>query len=416
VTASPPTAPRPAPPPPFSRIYLPFAAAYLLSYLYRNANAVISPELTAELGLSPGGLGLLTSAYFLAFGATQLPAGMLLDRLGPRRVEPFLLALAALGALGFALAQQQATLLVARALIGLGAAVCLMAPMKAIAAWYPPARQAALGGWIMTAGALGALSATAPLELALRFASWRGLFGGLAVATLVAALWVWRQVPDLPPPTSAPGLGAQWGGVQTVFRSPRFWWIAPLGGLGMGSFMAVQGLWAVPWLMEVGGLDRAGAAGTLALMSGVVLGGYVALGLFAVRLARRGLHPAHLFGAGFAVNTLALAAVVLRLPCAGLWWALYGLGATANVLAFTVLNEGFPRELAARANTALNLCMFGGSFLTQWGIGLVVDLARTRYGLATPAAFTVAFGVVLTAEAVALLWFLRGWARHATVA
>jgi hypothetical protein len=116
------------------------------------------------------------------------------------------------------------------------------------------------------------------------------------------------------------------------------------------------------------------------------------------------------------VNTLALAAVVLRLPGAGLWWALYGLGATANVLAFTVLNEGFPRELAARANTALNLCMFGGSFLTQWGIGLVVDLARTRYGLATPAAFTVAFGVVLTAEAVALLWFLRGWARHATVA
>ena len=72
----------------FLRIYFPFAAGYLLSYVFRTVNAVISPELSRDLNLNPSSLGLLTSAYFLAFGAAQLPVGMLLDRYGPRRVEP----------------------------------------------------------------------------------------------------------------------------------------------------------------------------------------------------------------------------------------------------------------------------------------------------------------------------------------
>src|ERR1700740_3041246 len=80
------TAPR------FVPLYLAFASGYLLSYLYRTVNAVISPELSAALSVSASSLGLLTSAYFIAFAAMQLPAGMLLDRYGPRRVEPILLA------------------------------------------------------------------------------------------------------------------------------------------------------------------------------------------------------------------------------------------------------------------------------------------------------------------------------------
>ena len=90
--------------PPFVALYSAFAAAYFLSYFYRTINAVISPELTRELSLAPGALGFLTSAYFVAFAAMQLPLGMLLDRYGPRRVEPALLAVAASGALVFAFA------------------------------------------------------------------------------------------------------------------------------------------------------------------------------------------------------------------------------------------------------------------------------------------------------------------------
>ncbi|NMQ19446.1 MFS transporter [Candidatus Competibacter phosphatis] len=78
-----------------ARIFLPFAAGYFLSYLYRTINAVLSPYLVAELRLDATDLGLLTSVYFLTFAAFQLPLGMLLDRFGPRRVEATLLLFAA---------------------------------------------------------------------------------------------------------------------------------------------------------------------------------------------------------------------------------------------------------------------------------------------------------------------------------
>ncbi len=398
---------------PFRHLYFAFAGGYLLSYLYRSVNAVISPELTRELALSPRALGLLTSAYFVSFAAMQIPAGMLLDRYGPRRVEPVLLLLGGAGALVFALADGEAALLAARAMIGVGVSVCLMAPMKAIATWYSVDRQASLSGWMMVAGGVGAIAATAPVEFALRLATWRVIFVGLAVATFAAAAWIWLRVPDTPKPGQAPGLETQWAGVRSIFRHPRFWWIAPLGGFAMGSFLAMQGLWSVPWLIEVNGYDRGIAARHLLVMGALMLAGYLALGLFATRLAALGLHPRHLFGLGFALNMASLAAILMQLPGTYLWWALYGLGATANILAFTVLNDGFAKELAGRANTALNLLMFGGAFAAQWGIGLVVDAARTGFGFDMAGGLKLAFACVLALDMLAYAWFAWGWRRHA---
>jgi predicted MFS family arabinose efflux permease len=156
-----------------------------------------------------------------------------------------------------------------------------MAPLKAIAHWYPAERQASLAGWVMVAGGMGALAATTPLEIALRFASWRTIFAALAAVTAAVALWIWLRVPDVPGPTSSPTFGTQWQGVKRVFVHPRFWWIAPLAGFGMGAFMAVQGLWAVPWMLEVAGLSRASAASHLLAMGVVMLAAYLSLGLFA---------------------------------------------------------------------------------------------------------------------------------------
>jgi MFS family permease len=397
--------------PPFVRLYSAFAAGYFLSYLYRTVNAVISPELTRELGLAPGSLGFLTSAYFLAFGAMQLPLGMLLDRFGPRRVEPVLLAIAASGALLFALSDGPAGLTLGRAVIGAGVASCLMAPLKGLAAWYPPERHASLASWVMVAGGLGALAATAPLELALRFATWREVFVALALLTYAVAAWLWLVVPDTPKPASALGLRAQWAGVRRVFAHPRFWWIAPLGGFGMGAFMAVQGLWAVPWMMEVARLTRAEAAAQLFAMGVVILAGYFALGMFATPLARRGVRAPQLFATGFATNAVALLMIVGEAPWSALWWSLYGLGAAANILAFAVLNEGFPADLAGRANTALNLMMFLGSFAAQWGIGVVVDALSALAGTDAATGLRFAFVLVLALDLATLAWFAWGW-RH----
>jgi len=397
---------------PFPKVYPAFAAAYLLSYLYRTVNAVISPELVGELSLQPSSLGLLTSAYFLAFAAMQIPVGILLDRYGPRRVEPVLLAVAASGAALFALSHSLAGLTIGRAVIGAGVCACLMAPLKAIAAWYPAERQASYSGWIMVAGGVGALAATVPVELALRVVHWRVVFGGLSVVTFLAAIVVFLRVPDIEKPTHAAGFAAQIAGVRSVIAHARFWWIAPLGALAMGSFMAIQGLWAVPWMMEVEGLTRARAADYLLAMNAVIMIGYLGIGVFGTRLARRGIHARHLFGAGFAINFVALALIVTRVPGSLAWWSLYGFGATVNVLGFTTLNEGFPRGLEGRTNTTLNLAMFSGSFVMQWGIGLMVDAARAAFSLDAAGGLRTAFAVALLMYALALLWFVRGFRRY----
>lgn len=403
--------------PRFLPLYLGFAAAYLLSYLYRTVNAVISPELTAALGISASSLGLLTSAYFVAFAAMQLPAGMLLDRFGPRRVEPVLLTVAGLGALAFAASNDLAGLVLARALIGAGVSVCLMAPLKGIATWYPGERHASLAGWIMVAGGTGALLSTAPLAAALSLASWRAIFVALAAATFAAALCVFLAVPDTPPPQRVAGLRQQWAGTASVFRSARFWWIAPLTAISTGSFMAIQGLWSVPWLMEVDGYSRSVAADHLLVVGIVILAAYFALGFFATALGRRGIGARHLFAAGFGLHTLMLAAIITgTLPSTYLAWALYGMGTSVNVLSFTVLSEGFPRELTARANTALNLLLFSFSFAMQWGIGIVVDVSRAALGTGIAGGLRIAFILVLIAEALALAWFALGWRRHANAA
>lgn len=396
----------------FLPIYFAFAAGYLLSYLYRTVNAVISPELVRDLSLNPSSLGLLTSAYFLAFAAMQIPVGILLDRFGPRRVEPVLLAIAASGAALFAFAESLPGLALARAVIGAGVCACLMAPLKAIVTWYPADRQASYAGWIMVAGGIGALMATVPLEFALRIAHWRTVFVGLSVVTLIVALAIWWRVPDIAKPEQSGGIRAQFAAVRAVLVHPRFWWIAPVCSFGMGSFTAIQGLWAVPWLMEVSGTTRAGAANHLLAMNAVIMAGFVVLGFFGTRLARRGIHSRHLLAAGFALNVAALMIILLEVPGSHVWWSLYGLGAAVNVLAFTVLNEGFGRDMSGRTNTTLNLLMFVVSFLLQWGIGIVVDLMRSMYGVDAAGGLRVAFAAIFIGDVATYAWFAYGWKRH----
>ena len=158
------------------RVFVPFALGYFLSYLYRVVNAVIAPDLVRDVGLDANHLGLLTSAYFLTFAAFQLPLGILLDRLGPRRTEAALLLIAAAGAFVFASAESAAGLIAGRALIGLGVSACLMAAFKAFVVWFPSQRLPLVNGCQMAAGGLGALAATAPVEAALAFTDWRGVF------------------------------------------------------------------------------------------------------------------------------------------------------------------------------------------------------------------------------------------------
>src|SRR6202158_4941400 len=161
-------------------VFLPFAAGYYLAYLFRTINAAISPALASDFGLNAAETGLLASIYFLVFGLTQIPIGVLLDRLGPRRVQGVLLVIAAGGATLFGNASSFPELLVARAMIGLGVAGSLMAGLKTIITWFPRERVALANGWMIMLGSLGAVTATAPTDWLLNYMGWRRRVGILA--------------------------------------------------------------------------------------------------------------------------------------------------------------------------------------------------------------------------------------------
>ena len=156
------------------RVFIPFALGYFLSYLLRVVNAVIAPDLVRDLGLSASDLGLLTSTYFLAFAAFQLPLGILLDRFGPRRTESVLLLFAAGGACIFAVSDDLSGLMFGRALIGLGTSACLMAAFKAYVMWFPKEQIPLINSFQMTVGGFGAITGTMPVEITLQLTDWRG--------------------------------------------------------------------------------------------------------------------------------------------------------------------------------------------------------------------------------------------------
>jgi len=397
------------------KLFLPFAGAYFLSYLYRTANAVIGPVLTQELALGAGSLGLLTSAYFLAFGAAQLPLGMLLDRFGARRVESALLLIAAAGATAFALGHSIGELAIARGLIGFGVSACLMAAFKAFSLWFPPERQASLTGWIMTAGGLGALAATAPLEAVLRVAGWREIFFALAGLTLAVAVWLFLSVPERAGAAKPAPLAAQWLGVKQVFASPHFWRFAPLGLTITGGFMAVQSLWSISWLMQVNGYTRAVAADHLAAMSAAMLVAYVLIGLLATWLARRGIKPVTLLAGALGLSLLMLALIATQaVEHTYLLWIAYGTLSSFGTLTYSQAAAGFPVALSGRANTAINLMVFVGAFSIQWGLGLLIELLQTL-GHSAAGAHRAAFLALLGVQVVAYLWFALAGRRAARI-
>jgi len=387
------------------RVFLPFAAGYFFSYFLRNVNAVIAPELTRELGVSAADLGLLTSAYLLAFGAAQLPLGLALDRYGARRVEAFLLLIAASGCALFAVGNSLTELAIARALIGLGVSSCLMASFKSFSQWFGVERQASLNAAIMAAGGLGALTASTPLSWAIPQFGWRAVFVALAVSGIAAAGGIF-STPEKPGSARPEPMRSQIAGLGEVLASGVFWRYAPLSTLNIGGLMALQGLWAVPWLMNFSGLSRSAAATHLLLMGGGMLAGSLAIAFGVAPLARRGISPQRLLQVGMGLGLLASLLIVLGAgPSEPLWFVL-GLIFSVGNLSYALLQRHYGVTLAGRVNTALNLMVFIGAFCIQWGFGAAVDALQAA-GHAPRAAYQITLGGLLALQATSWLWFIK---------
>ncbi|WFU75432.1 MFS transporter [Bradyrhizobium sp. CB2312] len=391
-------------------VFLPFAAGYYLSYLFRTINALIASQLSSDTGLGTADLGLLTSVYFLVFAAAQIPVGILLDRFGPRRVQSVLLLLAAVGAALFAVSTGFLSLLIARAMIGVGVAAALTAGLKSIILWFPRERVALLNGYMVMLGSLGAVTATAPVEHLLAWMGWRQFFEILAAATGAIAILIYVVVPErgAVPSTARATLGS-------VFGDRRFWRIAPLSATCVGSAWSLQGLWASPWLTDVEGFDRASLVRQLFMMSIVLCGGAWLFGMTVHCIKRKGIGAETILAMVALLFIAAELALILRAPLPSILpWSVVAIVGTATVVSFAAIADYFPSELAGRANGALNVLHFGWAFSAQYATGLILEQWSTEDGHRSVLAYQVAFGLNVAVQIAAFVWFALPWLRSFT--
>ncbi len=390
-----------------ARIFIPFACGYFLSYLYRTINAVISPNLTTDLGLDATSLGLLTSAYFLAFACFQFPLGVLLDRYGPRRVEAGLLVIAAIGALIFGLSHSLTGLLVGRALIGLGVSACLMAAFKAFTQWFPPHRLPAMNGFVLASGGLGALTSTVPVEALLRVTDWHSLFIGLGAATLFVAALIFFVYPEKNIAHGGVTLKAQIRGAMNIFASGKFWRIAPLAIFIQAVFMSIQGLWAAPYLRDVAHLSRAEIAQYLFVMACAMFAGQFTSGTLATALAKRGFSPAKLYSVNALLILLAWSGIAFQwFPESLLAWGVVGFCGAASSLSYSILTPAFDVSLSGRVNTAINLLVFVFAFITQWAMGAIINLWPATANAYALEGYRAAFAICFALQVLGLIWYV----------
>lgn len=391
-------------------VLVPFGLGYYLSYLYRTMNAVIAPQLVAEVGLSAADLGFLTSVYFITFAAVQLPLGVALDRYGPRRVQTVLLAAAALGGGLFAVGESFAALSLGRACIGLGVSGCFMAALKANAIWWPPHRLPLFNNITASFGGFGALSATAPVEAALSFMGWREIFALLAAVTIGLAVLIWFVVPERPDEAERDvPIATLAREAARIWRDGFFWRIGFMLVMCMSVFISYQTLWAGPWLRDVAGLGRASVASHLLLIQLGMIAGALLTGITADRLGRAGITAMAVLRVGVFVFLAIQVLLVLEVTAlAAVLWAGFGFFGASMFLCFAIFSQHYPARIIGRVMTFNNMVMFVLIFVIQWGIGAIIDLwpvaAGGRYD---PAAHRTAFIVVLVLEVIAYLWFIR---------
>jgi predicted MFS family arabinose efflux permease len=388
-------------------VFLAFAFAYFLSALLRAVTATLAPLLTQEFALHARDLGLLSGGYFLGFAATQLPLGRWLDRLGPRKVQLGFLGVAVVGCVVFSLAGSFSALLAGRVLVGAGVSACLMAPLTGYRRWFTPMAQMRANAWMLMTGSIGMVASTLPVQWLLPLAGWRPLFWGVAVLIVLAMGWMALAVPAWPSVSHAASPErALPSGYAAVWQDRYFQRLAPLGFFCYGGMVAMQTLWAGPWMQNVAGQTAAQAATGLFWINMAMLATFWSWGMVNPWLLRRGLDANSLMAWGLPSSLLVLAGIVVLGPQAGAGaWALFCVCSTFVSLSLPALAMTFPQALAGRALSAYNLVIFLGVFVVQWGVGLAVD-GFAAAGLGTVAAYQSGMALFLACNGGAYAWFV----------
>ena len=397
---------------PLTLIVVCFGAVFVLSQFFRAANAVIAKTLSAEFGLSPEALGLLTGVFFLAFGAAQIPVGMLFDRFGARRTVPVVLSAAIAGALLYGFADGQAMLIGGRVLLGIGCSVVLMGSLFLFGQWAAPAAFSTWMGRMIAIGGAGGLLSTTPLAAVAESLGWRTAFWGAAGLTALGAIAIYALARDRPAAAAAgavpaEGLRESLRGVQAALATPGFPTLTLMGFASYPVVITVLGLWGGPYLADRHGLGAIEVGNALLAMAAALIAANLALGPLERRLdTRKGLILA--CAAAVAAACAALAAVAdLATWAAVLLFAVIGAGGSYNILLAGHARSLLPDRLAGRGMALMAIAFMGGPALLQALGGVIVGAFPAADGAAPAVAYQALFAFLAALVALACLAYMR---------
>lgn len=393
-------------------------AAYVLSFFQRFAPAGIAQDLAASFQTSAASLGVLAATYFYVYTLMQVPTGILVDTLGPRRILLLGGIVAGGGSLLFGMAQSLDAALVGRTLIGLGVSVVFISMLKIIAVWFEEHRFASMVGLSMLLGNLGSVLAGAPLAFMAQSAGWRGVFVGVGILSLVLGGLSWLLVRDrLDGSTQAASRVDRTviiTGLLRVLKNRDTWPTVFVNAGLSGSFFAFGGLWATPFLTQGLGMARDVAALHLSLYFAGFAIGCLLIGSLSDRLRRRKgvvIVSSHIYAAIWLVW---LSGAALPLAATYVLFGLMGLTTASFVLSWACAKEVNPPLLSGMSTSVANMGGFLTGALLQPAVGWIMD-QRWSGAMANGVRLYVPedyrWGLLLIAAAAwlgaAAAWFVR---------
>ena len=385
-------------------IFFVFACGYFISALLRAITATLSPLLTLEFNLTAGNLGLLAGGYFLGFACMQIPLGYLLDRHGPKKIVSSFLLIAIIGTSAFALAQSFSGLLISRILIGVGVSACLMGPLTGYRIWFADEYQQRANAWMLMVLSMGFVFSTLPVQILLPIIGWRWIFGLIVILILIVILLTLLFIPKWNTENSNQEKNA--GSLSDVWKNNFFRSTIPLGLFNYGGIVAVQTLWAGPWMVRVAGYTPLESATGLFWINVTMLFAFFVFGYILPKITELGIESIKLIKLGLPISYLSLLVIIILGENAGaLHFTIYILTSIFFTLTQPAVALSFPTSLAGKSLTSFNLLIFVGTFIMQWGIGLIIDFCKFL-GKEEVQSFKISFTVYLIICILSYLYFL----------
>lgn len=353
------------------------ASFYMYEYVLQVAPSVMAEPMMRSLHVTAQGFGIVSAFYFYAYAPMQLPAGILFDRYGPRRLMTAALILCAVGSFFFAATDSLFTAAIGRFFIGVGSAFSFIGVLVLVSRWFPPTYFALLAGITQLMASVGAIFGEMPLACLVEKVGWRYASFILAFLGLGLAWLIWQFVRDYPKLPShlpeKPRLRDEWKRLAKVCQRKSSWVIG-LYAFSVWTPIAVFGsLWGVPFLQQRYGVSVLVASGLCSMIwIGVGIGSPL-LGWVSDKWSSRRL--ALILSAACGLVAACVVLYVTDLSIMNMYAALllFGIGAGGQTVSFAVVNDLTGPELVGTASGFNNLSVLLGGAIFQPLVGVALD-------------------------------------------